>query len=212
MRRSVVVTLTVGLALLGIAIILVPTGAQPILAATNPASGTGYLELTTTRKVGNCQPAGILPQGTSAIRIRIEGVYYSPAVTVKILSGSSILREGQRIPGGPPIPTVTVPVESLAHTVYGARICTTIGPTLGPVRYYGAPSHPSSQADPLQKAELPMEYLKPGTKSWWSRASSIAYNMGLGHAPSGTWIAFLIPMLMLAVVVLISRLILDELR
>jgi hypothetical protein len=54
--------------------------------------------------------------------------------------------------------------------------------------------------------------LRPGTKSWWSMASSIAYHMGLGHAPSGTWIVFLLIVLVLGVVFIVVRLTLEELR
>jgi hypothetical protein len=57
-----------------------------------------------------------------------------------------------------------------------------------------------------------MEYLRPGRKSWWSLASSVAHHMGLGHAASGTWIVFLVLALMLTVVILASRLALRELR
>src|SRR5262249_13894834 len=53
-----------------------------------------------------------------------------------------------------------------------------------------------------------IEYLRPAHGSWWARASSVAHRMGLGHAPSGTWIVFGEIALMIAITVLASRLVL----
>ena len=44
-----------------------------------------------------------------------------------------------------------------------------------------------------------VEYLRAGHGSWWSRASSVARHMGLGHAASGTWIVFLLIALMITI-------------
>jgi hypothetical protein len=213
MRRSVVIALTIGLTLIGVAVIVVPMHAPLAVAGSNSIHGENYLELEERGALSSCQPAGTLPQGTSAIRIGVEGLYFSPATTLKVLSGSRVLREGHHGAGGPSAPNVTVPVERLAHTVDGARICTTVGPAVGPIRYYGTPRHSSTpSANPLQEATLRVEYLRPGVKSWWSFASSIAHHMGLGRAPGGTWIAFLAMALMLAVIVGAARLTLEELR
>jgi hypothetical protein len=40
----------------------------------------------------------------------------------------------------------------------------------------------------------------------------VARRMGLGHAPSGTWVVFLLMGMMIVVAVLATRLILRELR
>jgi hypothetical protein len=213
MTRSVKVSLAVGLIVVGLAVLTVLTRSPIIVAGTNSISAKDYIELEAKDKLSNCQPAGTLPQGTSAIRIGVEGLYFSPTVTAKVFTGSRVLAEGRHNAGGASIPNVTVPVSKLTHAVRGAHICTTIGPAREPIRFYGAPGHSStSTTNPLQGASLQVEYLRPGTKSWWSFVSSIAYHMGLGHAPSGTWVAFLVLALMLAVIVLVSRLIVEELR
>ena len=213
MRRSVVIALAVGLTLMGVAVIVVPMRAPLAVAGSNSIHGENYIELEEPGALSNCQPAGTLPQGTSAIRIGIEGLYFSPATTIKVLSGSRVLREAHHQAGGPSAPTVTVPVERFGHRVDGARICTTVGPAVGPIRYYGTPKHSSTPVtNPLEQATLRVEYLRPGAKSWWSSASSIAHHLGLGRAPGGTWIAFLVALLMLAVIVGAARLTLEELR
>jgi hypothetical protein len=213
MRRSVVVALAAGLAVIGLVTAAVLAHSPLTIAATNSVSRQNYIELEEKGKLSTCQPAGTIPRGTSAIQIGIEGLHFSPGVTVKILTGSRVLAEGQRIAGGPSIPTVTVPVKPLARAISQARICTTVGPAVEPIRFYGAPKHSSAaQANPLQEAELHMAYLRPGSKSWWSFAPSVVKHLGLGHAPSGKWVAFLVLILMLTAIAIASRLILEELR
>ncbi len=214
MRRSVVVALAAGLALIGLVTVVVLAHSPLTIFAANSVSGQNYIELEERGKLSTCQAAATIPRGTSAIQIGIEGLHFSPGVTVKILTGSRVLAEGRQIAGGPSIPTVTVPVKPLAHPVSNARICTTVGPAVEPIRFYGAPKHSSTAqtANPLQQAELHMAYLHPGSKSWWSFAPSVVKHLGLGHAPGGKWTAFLVLILMLTAVAIASRLILEELR
>ncbi len=212
-RRSVTIALAVGLSLTGITIIAVLAHSPLKIIGTNSIPATDYIELTEKSKLSSCQTSGTIPQGTSAIRVGIEGLYFSPAVTVKVISGSRILREGHRIPGGASAPTVTVPVRRLASAVSGAQVCVAVGPAVEPIRYYGIPNHsPPPRATPLQQAILHISYLRPSDKPWWSFVSSIGYHMGLGRAPSGSWVAILVLLLMLVVILIVSRLTLEELR
>jgi hypothetical protein len=55
-----------------------------------------------------------------------------------------------------------------------------------------------------------MEYLRPGTRSWWSMAASITRRMGLGRAPGGAWDVLLVIAFMATVVVLVSALVVRE--
>jgi hypothetical protein len=211
MARSVIAALAVGLALITITAIVTLARSPLTTAGTNSIPGSEYLELKTG--LSTCQPAGKIPRGTSAIRVGVEGRSANPAVTLRVLTGSRILREGQQIAGFGATPTVTVPVRPLANAVDGARICTTVRRTPEPIRFYGTPTNSSGpNANQPQTAVLHMEYLRPDPKSWWSLAPSIAHHMGLGHAPSGTWVAFLVLALMLAVVTIVSQLTLKELR
>ncbi len=211
--RSVVIALAAGLTLTGIAIIAILAHSPLSVAGTNSVSGAEYFELEQDGKLSSCQPSGTIPRGTSAIRIGVEGLYFGPAVTIKVLKGSRVLREGHQVPGGVSAPTATVPVSSFAHPVDDARVCMAVGPAKERIRYYGVPNHSAGpRANPLQQSTLHVEYMRPGGKSWWSQASSIAYHIGLGRAPSGTWVAFLALFLMLVVVAVVSRLTLEQLR
>ena len=211
--RSVIATLTVGLALIAIAIIVILTRSPITVIGTNSISSKNFIVLEEKGKLSNCQPAGTIPRGTSGLRIGIEGLYFSPAVTLKVLTGSSVIREGKHTAGGVSAPTVTVPISSLPHAVHGARICATVGPAQQPTRFYGSPNGLSAPiSDQLQGASLRVEYLRPGGKSWWSFVPSIAHDMGLGRAPSGIVVVFLVLALMLALVIIASRLTVEELR
>ncbi len=210
--RSVTVALVLGLTLMAIAIVVVLAQSPITVAGTNSVAGTVDRELV-KGNVSSCQAAGMLPQGTSAVRIAIEARAVGPMVTLKVFSGSHLLTQGSQAAGWGPAATVTVPVRHLAQAVNGARICMTIGPTVEPFRFHGTLLHaPAAETGKLQDVALRMEYLRPGPHSWWSLGSSIAYHMGLGRAASGTWLALLALALMLAVGGLASLLTLRELR
>jgi hypothetical protein len=208
--RTIPLILIVGLGLIVAAIVATLLGSPITVAGTNSVSArvTGELE---KGDISSCQPAGTIPRGTSAIRIAIEPIEVGPKVGVKVLSGSRVLAEGQTPAGWGSASTVTVPVKPFTRPIHGARICTMIGATVQRFRISGELRHSHTSEVKLQALILQMEYLRPGTKSWFSLASSVAYHMGLGRAASGTWIVFLAILLMLAVVVLASRLTLEEL-
>ncbi len=209
--RSVAVALSVGLALLVVAIITILARSPLTVAGTNSVPETVNNELH-KGNLSSCQPVGTFPKGTSAIRIAIEPTSAGPTVTAKVLSGTRVLTQGQLIDGWGSASSATVPVKPLAQTLKNAVICTTIGPATLPFKIRGTPARQSAaNANKLQAVVLHMEYMRPGPKSWWSLAPSIAYHMGLGRAASGTWIVYFTIVLMLAVAILAARLTLKEL-
>lgn len=209
--RSVAVALSVGLALLVVAIVVILARSPLKVVGTNSVAETVVNELQ-KGNLSSCQPVGAFPKGTSAIRIGIEPTSAGPTVTAKVLSGTRVLTQGQLIDGWGAASSATVPVKPLAQTVDNAVICTTIGAATLPFRIRGTPARqPAPGANKLQAVVLRMEYMRPGPKSWWSLAPSIAYHMGLGRAASGTWIVYFTIALMLAVAALAARLVLKEL-
>lgn len=210
--RSVKVALVVGLALTVVAIGTAVARSPLTLAGTNsvPEKGTGVLN---KGDESSCQPAGTLPQGTTAIRVALEAVGVGPRVDLRVLSGSHLVTEGERGAGWGTATSVTVPVKRVSHTVRDARVCTSIGPTVEPYQFRGTLVKPTAtNVFSLPEARLLMEYLRPSSESWWSLVPSIAYHMGLGHAASGTWLVFLALILMIAVTILASRLVVEQLR
>jgi hypothetical protein len=212
-RRGVLAVLAVGLAAVALAIVLVLSHKPLRVLASNGVSTKSYIELEEQGSLSNCQKAQTIPKGTSAIRLSIEGVYFSPAVSVAVAKGGRVIARGSHAPGGPPTPNVVVPVPRLAQAVSGAWICTAVGPTVGPIRFAGTPNRSAARiANGLQQALLRAEYLRPGRRSWWPYLSKIFARVGLGRAPAGDWVAFLLLALMLALVAAAARLALEELR
>ncbi len=153
-----------------------------------------------------CQSGGTLPARTTAIRVSLSP-NVGPTVRLKVFSGSTLLTEGAHQAGWGVDESLTVPVKRVARTTGATRICTTIGPAVEGVQVNGI----KSSSGPGRYL-LRMEYLRPGPSSWLSIASSVAHRVGVGHSPSGNWVAYALIILMLGVCILTSRLVLKEVR
>ncbi len=199
--------LAAGLVATAVALVVVLTRAPLVVAGSNDV--TANFAITFTR--GNervCQPGGTVPRGTEAIRVSLSP-NIGPRVSLELTAGSRTITDGTRAAGWGVDETVTVPVKRVARTSANTRICTTIGPAVEGVQVNGERVEEPG-ARPTYR--LRMEYLRPGSSSWTTLASSIASHMGLAHAPTGAWPAYLAIFAMLAVCVIASRLVLRELR
>lgn len=203
------VALAVGLAVAATAVGVVLSRSPLTVAGTNsipanPAVASGAAEGSSL-----CQPSGTVPEGTTAIRISASA-NIGPRVTLKVLSGPLLITSGQRAAGWGVDETVTVPVKRVPRTIPAATICIAFGEGIEPVQINGARTTAGARTG--EGLTLRVEYLRPRHSSWWSLAPSVASRMGLGHAPGGTWIVFLLMAIMITVAALASRLILRELR
>jgi fumarate reductase subunit C len=210
MRRTAV-ALGVGLALLTLAVVLVFSRSPTTVAGTNSITTSDYSEIE-NGKLAACHPVGQVPAGTTAVRLSIEARAVGPSVAIKLISSSGTLSEGRRPAGWGTAPTVTVPIRKLSQALRSARACVSIGPSVEPLRVHGQrlPSAPVG-ANKLALLAPRMEYLRPETSSWWSQIAKTAKHLGVGRAAAGSWIVFLVLALMLAVVLISSRLLLREL-
>jgi hypothetical protein len=157
-----------------------------------------------------CQVGGTIPRGTTAVRISVTS-NTGPSVTLKALSGSQVITHGKRGAGWGIAETVTVPVQRVARTTSSNQTCIAFGPTVENLTINGALGPTTTVGGETSRAvTMRIEYLRPGPSSWWSLVSSVAHRMGLGHAPSGTWIVFLLLALMISAAVLAARLVLRE--
>jgi hypothetical protein len=173
----------------------------------------GVLDGTIIGNAEVCQGGEVLPAGVSAIRLGV-GAYFGPRVKLTAFSGSLVLTEGDIGPTWTGT-SVTIPVKPLSHTTSGVKLCMHIGPNSELVFFKGAPAQASESASygegALLGGRVVVEYLAPGTASWWSRILEVARRMGLGHALSGTWVVLLIAALVAAVGVLAVGLVWREL-
>jgi hypothetical protein len=154
----------------------------------------------------SCQPGRTVPQGTQAIRVSLSA-NTGPAVSLRVLSGATLVTDGSHAAGWGIDETVTVPVRRVPHTVSNTTICVKIGPTPEPLQVNGSRVREHNGATGVW---LRMEYLRPGSSSWLSRVPTLARDMGLDRAPSGAWVAYAAIVAMTAVALLASRLILRE--
>ncbi|MGD0452793.1 MAG: hypothetical protein ABSB69_04290 [Solirubrobacteraceae bacterium] len=204
--RSVRIALFAGLTALGATLIIV-LGRPPLTVAGTDGVQAKLNIASTPGNQKECQAAGTLPQGTQAVRLSLSA-NEGPKVGVEVLSGSTVLISGERAAGWGVDETVTVPVTRVPRTISNARICVTIGPAPERVQVNGAEVRTSVGED----IWLRMEYLRPSHGSWFSLASSVIRDIGIGRAPSGDWAAYLAIALTVALCALSSRLVLRELR
>jgi hypothetical protein len=205
---SVRIALALGATLLTLALGLTVLSAPLTVAGTNGVPARLAVAAVYGRGEVICERGGTLPQGTTAIRVSLSA-NIGPRVSLRAVSGGNVVTEGEHEAGWGVDETVTVPVTPVPRTIGETRICTTIGQSVEPTQVNGALVRLPSGAS---AAWLRMEYLRPGAGSWLSRVPSIARDMGLAHAPEGTWVAYLTIAAMCAVCALAFRLALRELR
>lgn len=232
--RSVVITFVVGLvavAAVGVLTLsraplrLVHRGAPGVPAvAPNGVSG---VVASASEDPTICQPYEVLPAGISDVRVSIWAFYGARVRVAAFKEGTrELLTEGSRS-GNWTSDSVTVPVRPLRRTVSGVKLCVSVGPNSEPLLFIGPKTEPRTAAAiaegvpaasltpanaQLLQGRMTVEYLAPGHRSWWSRLLEVARHVGLGRSYSGTWVALLIALLMVAVGVLSVRLTLRELR
>jgi hypothetical protein len=205
---GVKIALAAGLVIAAAALGVVLSGMPLSAAASNGVPARSSVAFTPTQSHDrNCGPGGTLPTGTQAIRVSLSA-NVGPRVAVEALSGPTVVTEGARDAGWGIDETVTVPVTRVPQTIHRARICTTVGRSVEPIQINGASVRVAGGAPEIA---LRMEYLRPGQSSWLSLAPSVARRMGIAHAPSGTFVAYLVIATMIAVSAVASRLVLREL-
>jgi hypothetical protein len=207
------VTLAVGLALVAIGLGVTLSGSPVAVVRSNGITAFGTFA-ETTKGAGACQAGETLPAGISLIRVSLTSDL-GPRMSVSVRSGRQVLTAGV-VGSGWLGGSVAVPVRPLARTASDVKVCFRFGPTDEAVGIVGAQTSPALAARSLAGDALPgrlkIEYLRAGSGSWWSQAMTVARRIGLGRAPSGTWIVLLLLALMGAAVACASWLTIRELR
>jgi hypothetical protein len=197
--------ITVGLCLLaGAAAIAVTLSKSPLTVAAVNTTATAQLGKT-SHTTAACQSGETLPRGTSAIRLRVFA-FLGPRVTVQVRAHGQVIAHGERGSGWTS-GAVTVPVKPLATTRSGVDLCFTFFTDGNEDDWYvgeptGARAVQGGVGPPHGRVRV--EYMRPGSASWWSLALTVARRMGLGRAWPGTWVVLLLLALMGSVVVLCS--------
>ncbi|HEV3322534.1 MAG TPA: hypothetical protein VG147_10160 [Solirubrobacteraceae bacterium] len=208
------VGLAVGLALSAVAAAIVLSSSPPVLAGTNGVIPVPYPPLTSVPGGGGgCQADEAVPGGTSAVRLSLEASA-GPRVSVAVWVGGRAIARGVSAQGWLGR-VVTVPIVPLVRTVHHATVCFSFAGAEERVSLLGVRTPPRSAARSSTRTlpgRIAVEYLRPGSSSWWSLAPSVARRMGLGRAWAGTWVAAMVALLMATGIVLASWLTLRESR
>ena len=207
----VALALAGGLAVLLLALIVTLSGSPLVVARTNgvPADQP----ILEARGAAACQAGEFVPRGTSGIRLTFVADA-GPRVSVSLLAGGRRLASGTTASGWT-AGAVTVAVPRLAQALPEATLCFKFSHSAETVQMGGATTSPAAAAHSSSKplpGRFTVEYMRPGPTSWWSLATTVAHHFGLGRAPSGTWVAWLVLLLMLSAVALACRLVLRELQ
>ncbi len=176
-----------------------------VLARTNVAPEA---HMTVSRgETTSCQSNETLPRGTSALRLWIS-VNIGPRVQVAVLSGSRVVAEGAQGAGWTG-KVVTIPISPVPSRSSVLTVCTRLGQLVEPITLYGG--LPRQSTGSAAATELKIEYLRPGRRSWWAQARSVAQRLGLDRAPGGAWVALIPIALMAAAAVLTAWQVLRQL-
>lgn len=219
---SVRVTLAAGIALTLIVGAIVLTRSPPqVLLNTNVQ--TKYGLAITQGEVTICQGDETLPAGVTAIRFW-SVAFLGSNVELAVYRGPQMLTQGHHDPAWAG-QTVTVPVSPLSYATSGVRVCAAFAPNSQLIQFFGTPTGERNTARFLNgdqitpeappsggslRGRLRIEYLGPGHRSWWSRALTVATNMGFGHFIGGKSVALLTILLVAAMAIFTVRLTLRE--
>jgi hypothetical protein len=211
---KVLFALVAGFVILAIALVVTFSHSPPSLAWSNYAPLRGSILTTESGGGSACQGPLPLPADVSAVRISLYDSQ-GPRVAVRVLAGNRVLTSGVRGAGwiGE---SPTVPLAPVRRSVAGARLCFALGQPAGIVALQGSaasgPEALSFAGAKGPRVRMRVEYLKPGTSSWWSQATPVARRMGLGRWPSGTWLALLVVALLATIAAGVAWLTARELR
>ena len=201
------------MALLAIALVIVLSGSPLVVTHTNATPASEPI-LEAGSGSNACQAGEAMPAGTTAIRLTLVAAAGPRVSRQRARPVARVLTSGVTASGWTS-GAVTVPVKALPHAVAPVRICFKLGPSVEIVQLGGVRTSASTAAHNFSGAPLPgrftVEYMRAGGSSWWSLAKTVARHMGLGRAPSGTWIALLVLLSMGTAIATGSWLIVKEL-
>ncbi len=200
------IALAAGLALMAIAIVARLARAPLVFAGSNSVEPVGHL-VVSKGETSVCQAGEVLPSGTTAMRLWIS-VNIGPRVNVAALAGSRVIAQGMQSAGWTGA-VVTIPIAPVPRRSSDVTVCIGVGPLVERIYFFGGQPPPGSGGGTSSKMRI--EYLRPGRRSWFSQAHSVAQRMGLGRGPGGKWIALIPILLMVAAAALTSWLILRQL-
>jgi len=202
--------MALGLLVIAAALIAVVIQAPRTAVATNAITVTGRLGLFYPHTT-ICQADEPLPAATTALRLSLSA-YIGPSVSVTVSHGDEILARGHQSAGWVGS-SLILPLEPMVAEPQDTTICFTRDSGQLSVDVNGGyASHGRTarvDGNPLP-GRMRVEYLSRGRRSWLSLTEQVARRLGLGHAPSGTWLALALTILMASAIGLTAWILLRE--
>lgn len=204
-RAYVRPVLLVGLTLIAVVAAVTLSRSPPVVASENSVPPSTVVAKTNGDSI-LCQRGERVPSGTIAVRLWVH-TNISPEVHVVVRSGSRVITKGGQEPGRL-TETIAIPVARVTSAITDASTCFEFGPAVETVLLLGEQvSEPRAGEAPFR---VRVEYLRAGHATWWDMASLVARRIGLGRAPSGSWVV-LLPLVLMAVASLLAvRLVLRQ--
>jgi hypothetical protein len=194
-------------AVLAVAAVVVAVGLVVTLADSKPRqSGSNYVAevgpVATLRGTDQrCQRGQVVPADTGAVRLLV-GTYARqvPGLRIAVKSGGRTVSSGTFANG--PQGHVSVPIQRVADRLEGATVCVgVIAPPGTRTVLYGSGD------------QLRLEWVRPGSESWFGILGTVAHRFGLGRGFfGGAWVWGLALLLLASAWAVAVRLTLRELR
>jgi hypothetical protein len=204
-----------GLAITLAALVPVLSEAPPRVIEGNAAAAGAEVEIGVTARTDArvCQSGERLPRGATSIRPSLYALT-GPPVEVRVDYRGRMVAFGEHGSGWTGT-SVTLPIGEVTRTLSPVTVCFTATQPSEPMLVIGIPTaaRVAAYRNPGRpyEGQIKIAYVGAGQVSWLTSALSVARRMGLGRAWSGSWIAVLVGVLMLAALGLVARLIASEL-
>lgn len=183
---GVITALAGGLTILVVAVAATLSRTPLVVAGTDSVAPTQVVG-STLGPAGACQGDETIPAGTSAVRMWLTS-NVQPRVTVSVREGSQTVAAGTT-EGGRLGKVEAVRIGPISRTLHHAELCFTVWRGAERMTLFGGPSPNREPGEDPSK--MTVEYLRPGTRTWWSLTGAVARRLGMGRAPAGRWIGVL---------------------
>lgn len=205
---AVAVVVAAGMLLALAGALVAAASSAPRLAGTNDLRA--FLQIPIQPGDRLCQGSELVPGGAARLRLLAPGAGAGVPLEVEIrYEGEEVIRG--RLSGGWEAGAVAVPLDAVTEAAVVERVC--VENRGDAVLHLHGEAQPVDQgarieAGPIE-GRLRLEYLRPGSESWFELLPTMVHRFGFGRAEVlGSWSFFLAAALMLFACAAAARLVL----
>lgn len=201
--------LAICLAGLALAVALVMRDEAPRTAGTNLVTGTGFpIDVPAGGEL--CQDLELVAGDTGSMLVNVLKVDGESPLAVRIVKDDGALLARGDVAGGYAPGPLSVALTPGVERATSSRVC--IENRGDAVVGFGSSSTPQEQAARIdggvQAGRIRIEYIRPGSESWWALLPTIAHRFGLGKADGlGSWTLWASGLILALAIALSARLV-----